>query len=270
MVPQALAKSTGIGLVAKMVYGVIRYHIGENPTGWPGIGTICRAINVPTPRRIWQAVQKLEATGWLIVKRQSRGRVNHYSLPAKPPTMDESSIVTRDATSIVQSKLGTNRLSTMDKSSIELGTNRPSKRTKKRTKKRTLSARAPKPPEEAAKFKALKDAIAAEFYPSGVPKSGGAAFGKIVGDYESVKATPAEIQIRAKRYRAEWPTAACTARALVAHWDQFAGGVSKQGGSMTNVPSKAAQDEYLEEMAAWKRDQAKTGPDRRIANAESS
>lgn len=52
-----------------------------------------------------------------------------------------------------------------------------------------------------------------------VTRSEKTRLGKAVREYTEKGATPAEIQIRASRYRQQWPNTAFTAEALFKHWD---------------------------------------------------
>ncbi len=235
MVPVAIAECSDIGPAAKMVYIVVANDIRKNKTSQLGHRVIadvtCCGVNTVT-----RALAKIEALGFLRVKHGLNGRKNTYRL-GKLPVPKMGTPQNGDTP-----KWGRNRPQNGGATVPKMGT-------KYREEKRRVSKDTPpkkkRTPEEAAKYRALKDAVAAEFYPSGVPRSEGPAFGKIVADYVSVGATPAEIQLRVKRYREGWPSAACTARALVKHWDQFSEDVSKRATDPSRVRAKAgAADKY--------------------------
>ena len=48
--------------------------------------------------------------------------------------------------------------------------------------------------------------------------------GKVAQSLAKRGATPEELAIRLRRYKAEWPTVECSPEAIVKHWARFAGG----------------------------------------------
>jgi hypothetical protein len=65
------------------------------------------------------------------------------------------------------------------------------------------------------------DAVATEWFPSGVTKSEQTRVGKIVSDLKAKGVTDAgQITERIAMYRARWPDMDCTPEAIVKHWDQ--------------------------------------------------
>lgn len=65
------------------------------------------------------------------------------------------------------------------------------------------------------------DALEAVFYPSGIAPGQRKHVGALVRDFKAKGATPEEIHKRVERYKRAWPDHACTANALMEHWDEF-------------------------------------------------
>ena len=65
------------------------------------------------------------------------------------------------------------------------------------------------------------DAVCSEFGLSPVTAAEKKSLGRIVADLNTKGATPDEFRAACKRYRAVWPNAACTPRAITTHYDTF-------------------------------------------------
>lgn len=85
-IPKDLMASPQVTPVAKLVYGAIWDHIGENGCCWPGELTIAQETAI-SERSVVRAIQQLESAGLVRIKR-TIGRPNKYSL-----TNDNLSVV---------------------------------------------------------------------------------------------------------------------------------------------------------------------------------
>jgi hypothetical protein len=81
-----------------------------------------------------------------------------------------------------------------------------------------LRARAPRKGDEL--FDAL--AVSCGIEVAGITRSERGRLNKALKDLREVGATPAEISVRAARYRRTWPKVSITASALAAHWGELA------------------------------------------------
>lgn len=59
---------------------------------------------------------------------------------------------------------------------------------------------------------------------TGIPKSARGAYNTAVADLRQISATPAQITLRARRYRQRWPNASLTPTALARRWGELADG----------------------------------------------
>ena len=103
----------------------------------------------------------------------------------------------------------------------------PSSSSSSSEKKETASAVSRKPVGlQAGKTRArcpVWDAVEAVWYPSGVPTGRRTHVGRIVRDFKQINATAETIRQRTEVYRQLWPDMACTAEAVLKHWDQLDG-----------------------------------------------
>lgn len=83
------------------------------------------------------------------------------------------------------------------------------------------AAQVPRKPPKTRPRNEIWDAIAAIFFPDGVPESSRTRVGKHVADLTKLGATHDEIRARYDRYRAEWPNVECTPKSLIEHWSRF-------------------------------------------------
>lgn len=237
----AIAERADIGSNAKMAYSVIRDAMRQKGESYPGQERIASLIGASVST-VGRAVKELERHGLLQVDRRHLGKFTMYRLPRSPVNM----------TGQTECLTGQNDVRHPSKCHVTpvkmTGGSIPSLLTdeRNRRKKQTPARKKKVAPKKSRKRDVIWDAVEAEFYPSGVPRSQAAAFKLIVMDYESVGATPAEIKIRAKRYREGWPSAACTARALVKHWDQFSEDVSKRDNEPARVRGPAGKYDNLQ------------------------
>lgn len=80
-VPAKLWADPSLSLAAKAVLVVIRDHLGNNPTAWPGFGTLARCCGIGRNTAI-RAVAELESATLIGVHRAGKGsgECNHYTL----------------------------------------------------------------------------------------------------------------------------------------------------------------------------------------------
>jgi len=234
-IPRWLLARKDVSLATKVVWAVIVDAMRGKGFSYPGQRKIAALIGVSI-NVVCRAVEEIKRLKLLQVEPGGKGKPNVYRLIS---TVSESTTPVSETKTVQSvSESGGRCLRIGDPGASESET----KKTNEKTNEKTKTTAPQKPPR---KRNLIWDAVEAEFYPSGVPKSHGAAFGKIVADYVSVGATPTEIHLRAKRYREGWPTAACTARALVKHWDQFSEDVSKRDTKTSRVHARAGKYDGL-------------------------
>lgn len=68
----------------------------------------------------------------------------------------------------------------------------------------------------------VRDCLAAEWWPDGVPESSGSKFGMVVRDFKALGATPDEIVARRKVARSRWGEGMDTATGVLNQWAQLA------------------------------------------------
>ena len=72
-----------------------------------------------------------------------------------------------------------------------------------------------------------------------IPKSARGAYNTAVADLRHIGATPAQITLRAHRYRNLWPNASLTPTALARRWSELSDGAAKANTGSPNTPAPA-------------------------------
>ena len=71
-----------------------------------------------------------------------------------------------------------------------------------------------------------------------IPKSARGAYNTAVADLRHIGATPAQITLRAHRYRHLWPNASLTPTALARRWSELSDGATKTNTANTPAPAR--------------------------------
>ena len=77
--PKGLAARKDLKASDKVVFSVIRDHLGENSTSWPGIRTLSQNTGLALSTVV-ESVRRLEAKKVLKVEHHGNGKSSHYSI----------------------------------------------------------------------------------------------------------------------------------------------------------------------------------------------
>jgi hypothetical protein len=231
-----VADRTDLSPIAKVLYAMVVDHMDTNGQAWPGYRRLGReaGCHIETVHR---AIHDLEAAGLLVVEyRAGKHGCNRYALgvgvrTAQAPAQTEHQRPRKPNTSVrilrSQAPAQAEQTQTYEPDLLN--------QTQEALTAKAKGVRKTRPPDP------VWDAVAATWYPSGIPPSQKGAIGKIVKDFKALGATPEEIAKRKARHESEWPKVTCTPRSLVKHWDQFREGT---GESATGRPDLSSNARY--------------------------
>ena len=80
--PRDLAGRRDVSLAAKVVYAIIKDHIGKNGHCWPGVRRLGEMAGIGR-NAVMRAVATLEEANLLTVERRGNGKANHYRIASE-------------------------------------------------------------------------------------------------------------------------------------------------------------------------------------------
>jgi hypothetical protein len=234
--PWAILERTDIGLTAKVVLTVLLDAKRRKKEPFRSGQYIAELIRV-SPNTVSRCLAELERAKMLQLDRRGLGNFTTYTIPEWVTKMVSQSSP--------PSGVGHQNGEPGSPKCVAMGHQNGEPNRIRVKKKRIEDSCAGPQKKQTRKRDVIWDAVVSEWFPSGVPTSNRSRVGKVVRDLKELKATPKDLAVRIRRYKAGWPEAVCSPEAIVKHWDQFLEDVSKRDKKPSRVHARPGKYDGL-------------------------